>query len=126
MACPTLAARQLRALLSKATCTPLPGAYNGLCGRAVADAGFDACYVSGAAVSAAAGVPDVGVLSLAAFTRAIAEVSAASGLPVFADADTGFTHEGNCPSQTVAAYAHAGAAGLHFEDQVFPKRCGHD
>ena len=125
MACPTLAARQLRALLSKATCTPLPGAYNGLCGRAVADAGFDACYVSGAAVSAAAGVPDVGVLSLAAFTRAIAEVSAASGLPVFADADTGFTHEGNCPSQTVAAYAHAGAAGLHFEDQVFPKRCGH-
>eukprot|EP00756_Hemistasia_phaeocysticola_P046683 Hpha_TRINITY_DN20489_c0_g1::TRINITY_DN20489_c0_g1_i1::g.64130::m.64130/K03417/prpB; methylisocitrate lyase len=87
---PAAAARQLRALLAAPGCLPLPGAYNGLVGRAVADAGFNAAYVSGAALSAAAGVPDVGILPRDAFARAVREVVDASGLPVLVDADTGF------------------------------------
>jgi methylisocitrate lyase len=105
-------------------CIPIPGAFNGLCARAVANAGFPACYVSGAATSVCAGVPDVGLLTLEHFCRVIREVSDSSGLPVLADADTGFG-EAEMVRRTVIEYARAGAAGLHLEDQKFPKRCGH-
>lgn len=101
-----------------------PGAFNGLVARAVHDAGFDACYVSGGATSAAAGVPDIGVLTLDRFTQTVREVVDGCGLPVLADADTGFGEE-EMVRRTVFEYARAGAAGLHLEDQVFPKRCGH-
>lgn len=101
-----------------------PGAFSALCGSAIAKAGFGACYVSGAATSVTAGVPDVGILTLDHFVRLIQEVTRASGLPVLADADTGFG-EGEMVRRTVIDYARAGAAGLHLEDQVFPKRCGH-
>jgi len=114
---------RLRALLDH-SCTPCPGAFNGLVGRAVAAAGFESAYVSGGAISAAAGVPDIGLLSLEHFCRIIREVSAASGLPVIADADTGFGEE-QMVRRAVIEYAQAGAAALHIEDQVFPKRCGH-
>lgn len=114
---------RLRALMSRG-CTPMPGAFNALCGLAIARAGFDACYVSGAATSVAAGVPDVGLLSLDHFCRVIREVNDAAGLPILADADTGFG-EAEMVRRTVIEYARAGAAGLHIEDQVFPKRCGH-
>ena len=102
----------------------LPGAFNGLVARAVARAGFPGCYVSGAAVSACFGVPDVGLVTLGEFCGVIAQVSRASGLPVLADADTGFG-EGEGVTRTVWEYHGAGAAGFHIEDQVFPKRCGH-
>ena len=105
-------------------CVGMPGAFNGLCARAVAHAGFEACYVSGAATSVCAGVPDVGLLSLEYFCRVIREVADGSGLPVLADADTGFG-EAEMVRRTVIDYARAGAAGLHLEDQKFPKRCGH-
>ena len=101
-----------------------PGAFNALVARAVAQAGFDAAYVSGGATSVAAGVPDVGLLTLEHFCRVIREVADGSGLPVLADADTGFG-EAEMTRRTVVEYHRAGAAGLHLEDQVFPKRCGH-
>ncbi|HRQ73472.1 MAG TPA: isocitrate lyase/phosphoenolpyruvate mutase family protein [Phycisphaerales bacterium] len=101
-----------------------PGAFNGLCARAVMRAGFEACYVSGAATSVCAGVPDVGLLTLEHFTRTVREVADGSGLPVLADADTGFG-EAEMVRRTVVEYERAGGAGLHLEDQVFPKRCGH-
>ncbi|MBL8764293.1 MAG: isocitrate lyase/phosphoenolpyruvate mutase family protein [Phycisphaerae bacterium] len=107
-----------------AGCLAAPGAFNALCARAVARAGFRAAYVSGAATSVAAGVPDVGLLTLEHFARTVREVSSASGLPVLADADTGFG-EAEMVRRTVVEYARAGAAGLHVEDQKFPKRCGH-
>jgi len=110
--------------LMKTRCVGLPGAFNGLVARAVAQAGFDGCYVSGAAVSACFGVPDVGLVTLTEFCGVIAQVARASGLPVLADADTAFG-EGEMATRTVWAYHDAGAAGLHIEDQVFPKRCGH-
>ncbi len=117
------AGQRLRDLMSRG-CVAIPGAFNGLVGRAVASAGFDAAYISGAAVSAASGVPDVGVLSLEHFARVIEEVARSSGLPVLADADTGFGEE-EMVVRTVHEYARAGGAGFHIEDQVFPKRCGH-
>lgn len=116
-------ADRLRSLMN-AGCVAMPGAFNGLCARAVADAGFDACYVSGAASSVCAGVPDVGLLTLEHFCRVIREVSSSGGLPVLADADTGFG-EAEMVRRTVIEYHRAGAAGLHIEDQQFPKRCGH-
>lgn len=107
-----------------AGCTAAPGAFNALAARAIARAGFRAAYVSGAATSVCAGVPDVGLLTLEHFTRLIRDVADASGLPVLADADTGFG-EAEMVRRTVIDYARAGAAGLHLEDQKFPKRCGH-
>lgn len=107
-----------------AGCVQAPGAFNALCARAIARAGFPACYVSGAATSVCAGVPDVGLLSLEHFTRAIRESAVASGIPVIADADTGFG-EAEMVRRAVLEYAHAGAAAMHIEDQQFPKRCGH-
>ncbi len=105
-------------------CVALPGAFNALCGRAIARAGFEGCYVSGAATSVSAGVPDVGLLTLEHFCRVIREIADASDLPLIADADTGFG-EAEMVRRTVVEYARAGAAGLHLEDQKFPKRCGH-
>lgn len=114
-----------------ARCIMAPGAFNGLTARAVARQGFEAAYVSGAATSAAAGVPDVGLLTLDRFTATVREVVDGSrlapggpALPVIADADTGFGEE-EMTRRTVIEYQRAGAAGLHLEDQVFPKRCGH-
>jgi methylisocitrate lyase len=101
-----------------------PGAFNALVAMAVRDAGFKAAYVSGGATSVAAGVPDVGLLTLDHFSRVVREVAMGSGLPVIADADTGFGEE-EMVRRTVIEYHRAGAAGLHLEDQVFPKRCGH-
>ena len=122
------AGRRLRELMD-AGVVAAPGAFNGLAARAIAKAGFDACYVSGAATSVCAGVPDVGLLTLDHFARVVREVADAARwegrrLPVLADADTGFGEE-EMVRRTVIEYARAGAAGLHIEDQVFPKRCGH-
>ena len=117
------AGNRLRELMNQG-CVAAPGAFNALCAKAIAQAGFRACYVSGAATSVSAGVPDVGLLTLEHFARCIREVAEAGGLPVLADADTGFG-EAEMVRRTVIEYARAGAAGLHLEDQKFPKRCGH-
>jgi len=101
-----------------------PGAFTALVARAVRRAGFRAVYVSGGATANTAGVPDIGLLSLSDFTRTIKQIAEASRLPVIADADTGFG-DLDMVSRTVVEYDQAGAAGLHIEDQVFPKRCGH-
>jgi len=113
----------LRDLMAK-ECVMTIGAYNGLIGRLLSQKGFKAAYVSGAAVSASSGQPDIGLLNVNDFTKVINEVYMSSNLPIIADADTGFG-EGEMCAKTVWEYNRAGAAGLHIEDQVFPKRCGH-
>lgn len=102
----------------------MPGSFNGLVARMTSDMGFQATYLSGAALTASRGVPDIGLLSLEAFTQAIEDIYNSSNLPLIADADTGFG-EGEMCAKTVWQYSKAGAAGLHLEDQQFPKRCGH-
>lgn len=102
----------------------VPGAFNALVARAVAQAGFPACYISGGATANVCGYPDVGLVTLTEMTRFIRQIADASGLPVIVDADTGYG-EVECCVRTVVEYERAGAAALHVEDQVFPKRCGH-
>ena len=101
-----------------------PGAFNALVAKSVAAAGFPACYISGGATANVSGYPDIGLITLTEMCRTIREISDASGLPVVADADTGYG-EVECYIRTVVEYERAGAAALHVEDQVFPKRCGH-
>ena len=123
MTTPTTPGNRLRSLMSD-HCVGLPGAFNGLVARQATMAGFEGLYVSGAAVTASFGVPDIGLLTLNEFCNVIQQVSLGSGLPVIADADTGFG-EAEMVTRTVHEYSRAGAAGFHIEDQVFPKRCGH-
>ena len=75
-------------------------------------------------MTASSGVPDIGLVTLDGFCKTIKEVALSSGLPVLADADTG-CGEGEMVAKTVWDYFLNGASGLHIEDQVFPKRCGH-
>jgi methylisocitrate lyase len=114
---------RLRALVEQDVVC-IPGAFNALVARAVRDAGFTATYVSGGATANVAGFPDVGLLTMTEVCRTIREIADASGLPVVADADTGYG-EIECAVRTTVEYERAGAAALHVEDQVFPKRCGH-
>ena len=102
----------------------VPGAFNALVARAVARAGFDATYISGGATANVAGYPDIGLITRTEMCRTIREISDAAGIPVIADADTGYG-EVECCVRTIVEYERAGAAALHIEDQVFPKRCGH-
>ncbi len=104
--------------------TMCPGAWNGLVARAIASTGFKSCYISGGATANASGYPDIGLISLTEMCRTIREVANASGLPVIVDADTGYG-EIESVKRTVVEYDRNGAAGMHIEDQEFPKRCGH-
>ncbi|MEI7877128.1 MAG: isocitrate lyase/phosphoenolpyruvate mutase family protein [Planctomycetota bacterium] len=114
---------RLRASMDRGTVF-VPGAFNALVARAVARAGFDATYISGGATANVAGYPDIGLITLTEMCRTIREISDAAGIPVIADADTGYG-EVECCVRTIVEYERAGAAALHIEDQVFPKRCGH-
>ena len=100
---------QFKKLLSK-ECLMLPGAYNGIVGLQVAKNGFQGIYISGGALSAASGVPDIGILSIDNFTNKIREISRATNLPIIADADTGFGEE-EMVMRTVQEYFEAGAIG---------------
>ena len=115
--------RRLRDGLAAGTVVA-PGAFNALVARQVAREGFPACYISGGATANVSGYPDVGLITLTEMTRTIREIADASGLPVIVDADTGYG-EVECVVRTTVAYERAGAAAMHIEDQVFPKRCGH-
>jgi 2-methylisocitrate lyase-like PEP mutase family enzyme len=86
--------------------------------------GFKAVYASGGAIARSSGVPDIGLLSVSEVLERIGEIVGATGLPVIADADTGFGGMANV-ERTVRAFERAGVAALHLEDQSFPKRCGH-
>lgn len=103
----------------------IPGAFNALTARIAERQGFEAVYLSGGALSAGwAGLPDVGLLTLTEFADAAAVLARATSLPVLCDADTGFG-EAIHVERTVRLFEEAGAAGIHLEDQVMPKRCGH-
>jgi methylisocitrate lyase len=115
--------QRLRAAIEQGTVV-CPGAFNALVARAVAQAGFHACYISGGATANVSGYPDIGLITLTEMARTIREIADASKLPVVVDADTGYG-EVECAIRTVVDYERAGAAALHVEDQVFPKRCGH-
>jgi 2-methylisocitrate lyase-like PEP mutase family enzyme len=101
-----------------------PGAYDALTARLVAQHGFPAVYMTGAGTSVAHGYPDYGLLTMTEMVGTAARMAEAVDVPVIADADTGYGNELNVV-RTVRAYARAGVAAIHIEDQTFPKRCGH-
>jgi methylisocitrate lyase len=102
----------------------VPGVFNALVARMAERLGFPAVYLSGAALSAAAAVPDIGLLTLTEFVEQARVITQATPLPLLCDADTGFGEALNV-ERTVQLFEGAGAAGIHLEDQQLPKRCGH-
>lgn len=102
-----------------------PGIYDGLTAHLAATAGFEALYLSGAAVAyTRLGRPDIGLTSVSEMADTMALIADRVGLPVIIDADTGFGNALNA-RRTMTIYERAGAAALQVEDQTFPKRCGH-
>jgi 2-methylisocitrate lyase-like PEP mutase family enzyme len=116
--------RQLRQLIAKSSYTMVPGAYDTLTARLVEAAGFDAVYLTGGGYSRASGYPDLGLLTVVENVRFIGLTVEAVGIPVIADADTGYGNAINV-IRTVREYEKSGVAGFHLEDQVAPKKCGH-
>ncbi len=103
----------------------IPGAFNALTAKLAERLGFEAVYLSGGALSAGwAGLPDIGLLTQTEFAEQAAVLARSTDLPLLCDADTGFGEPINV-GRTVRLLEDAGAAGLHLEDQVLPKRCGH-
>ena len=120
----TPAGERFRALVRRGPILPLPGAYNGLAALQAKRAGFEALYLSGAAMSASMGLPDLGIITVEDVCGFIRQVSRASALPVLVDGDTGYGEALNV-MHMVRAFEDAGAAAVHIEDQVLPKKCGH-
>jgi 2-methylisocitrate lyase-like PEP mutase family enzyme len=123
---PSAPRARLRELLADGSGPLLaPGAYDALSARLVEEAGFDVVYMTGFGTTASLiGRPDVGLLSGAEMIDNARRMVAAVDMPVIADADTGYGNAINV-LRTVQAYEQAGVAGIHLEDQVMPKRCGH-
>src|SRR5262249_5188166 len=116
--------RQFRELLRRGGLIIAPGAYDCITARSIAQAGFDAVYTTGAGTAATLGYPDYGLLTMSEMADNAGRIAAAVNVPVIADADTGYGNELNV-TRTVREYEKRGVAGLHIEDQDFPKKCGH-
>ncbi|WP_043497814.1 methylisocitrate lyase [Georgenia sp. SUBG003] len=115
---------RLRQRLSSGETLLFPGAFNPLSARLIQDKGFDGVYVSGAVLSADLGLPDIGLTTLTEVAGRSQQIARVTDLPALVDADTGFGEPMNV-ARTVQSLEDAGVAGLHIEDQVNPKRCGH-
>ncbi len=124
----TTPAHAKRAAFREALAAPgilrLPGAFNALSAMLIERKGFEGVYLSGSVISTSLGLPDIGLTTLTEVAGAAQSVTRATELPVLVDADTGFGEPMNA-ARTVQALEDAGVAGLHVEDQVNPKRCGH-
>ena len=118
------AGQRFRALLDRPGILRLPGTHNGMAALQAKVAGFDALYLSGAAMTASMGLPDLGVITVDEVCFFIRQVSRASGLPLLADGDTGYGEALNV-MHMVRAFEDAGAGAVHIEDQILPKKCGH-
>ncbi len=118
------ATRTLREILARGGLTVAPGVFDGLSARIVEAAGFDAVYASGGAIARAAGLPDLGLLTMTEVLGRLGEIVRAVRIPVIADADTGYGNALNV-YRAVREFERTGVAALHLEDQVTPKRCGH-
>ena len=118
------AGERFAALVRRGGILRLPGAHNGLAALQAKRHGFEALYLSGAAVSASMGLPDLGIITVEDVCFFIRQVSRASGLPVLVDGDTGYGEALNVMNM-VRAFEDAGAAAVHIEDQLLPKKCGH-
>src|SRR5258707_290518 len=118
------AGARLRQLLDRSGSLQMPGTHNGMAALQARDAGFSALYLSGAAMTASMGLPDLGIITIEEVAFFIRQVARASGLPVLVDGDTGYGEALNVMNM-VRTFEDAGAAAVHIEDQLLPKKCGH-
>ncbi len=115
---------RFRRLLERPGILQIPGAYNGLAALQARAAGFEALYLSGAAMSASMGLPDLGILTVDEVCFFVRQIARAAQLPVLVDGDTGYGEALNV-MHMVRAFEDAGAAAVQIEDQLLPKKCGH-
>lgn len=115
---------RFRNLIERGGILRLPGAHNGMAALQAKAAGFEALYLSGAAMTASMGLPDLGIITVDEVSFFIKQVARASGLPVLVDGDTGYGEALNV-MHMVRAFEDAGAGAVHLEDQLLPKKCGH-
>jgi methylisocitrate lyase len=115
---------RLKAALAGEAIVQMPGAHNAMAALQAKEAGFEALYLSGAAMSASMGLPDLGIISVEDVCFFIRQIVRATDLPLLADGDTGYGEVLNV-MQTVRAFEDAGAAAIQLEDQLLPKKCGH-
>jgi methylisocitrate lyase len=113
-----------RQMLASGKLLQFPGAFNPLSAKLIQDKGFDGVYISGAVIAADLGLPDIGLTTLTEVATRGNQIARMTNLPALIDADTGFGEPMNV-ARTVQTLEDAGVAGLHIEDQVNPKRCGH-
>ena len=118
------AGARFQALLKRPQILQMPGTHNGLAAAQARAAGFEALYLSGAGMSASMGLPDLGVITVDEVAFYIRQVARSSGLPVLVDGDTGYGEALNV-MHMVRTFEDAGAAAVHIEDQILPKKCGH-
>ncbi len=115
---------RFRALIQRGGILQIPGAHNGMAALQAKAAGFEAAYLSGAAMTASMGLPDLGMITVEEVCFFVRQVARASALPVLVDGDTGYGEALNVMSM-VRSFEDAGAAAVHIEDQLLPKKCGH-
>ena len=118
------AGARVRAALARPGILRLPGAHNGMAALQARAAGFQALYLSGAAMTASMGLPDLGIITVDEVCFFIRQIARASGLPLLVDGDTGYGEALNV-MHMVRSFEDAGAAAVHLEDQLLPKKCGH-
>jgi methylisocitrate lyase len=118
------AGERFRALLARPGILRLPGAHNGQAALQAKAAGFDGLYLSGAAMTASMGLPDLGVITVDEVCFFIRQIARSSALPVLVDGDTGYGEALNV-MHMVRGFEDSGAAAVHIEDQLLPKKCGH-
>ena len=118
------AGERLQALIDRPEILGVPGTHNGLAGMLAKEAGFEALYISGGAVTATLGLPDLGVMTIEELCFITRQVSRSTDLPLIVDGDTGYGEVLNV-MRTVKELEHAGAGAVHIEDQVVAKKCGH-
>ncbi len=116
--------KQLRDLMQSDGMVLAPGAYDGLTAKLVAEADFSAVYMTGAGTSCSLGYPDYGLITMSEMVANAGRMADAVDQPVISDADNGYGNELNT-FRTIREFEKAGVAGVHLEDQAFPKRCGH-
>lgn len=115
---------RFRALIERGGILRLPGTHNGMAALQAKAAGFEALYLSGAAMTASMGLPDLGIITVDEVSFFIKQVARSSGLPVLVDGDTGYGEALNV-MHMARAFEEAGAGAVHLEDQLLPKKCGH-
>jgi len=115
---------RFRALVERGGILKLPGAHNGMAALQAKVAGFEGLYLSGAAMTASMGLPDLGMITVDEVASFVRQVARASGLPLLVDGDTGYGEALNV-MHMVRTFEEAGAGAVHLEDQLLPKKCGH-